>query len=196
MREITFEEIKEVEFKVLKEFKKVCDENSINYSLSGGTLLGAVRHKGFIPWDDDIDVLMTRPEYEKFKEYCLKNKTDFELICNELYPQYGYLFPKLADPGTIIIEQNTDRLNLKSGVGIDIFIYDGMGNTRKEAVRMYNSSMFERELLVAANWKHYFRSKTHSWKYEPFRLALYTASRPVSFTRLIQRIESRYRKVK
>lgn len=194
MREIGFEEVKGVELDVLREFHKVCEENGFHYSMMGGTLLGAVRHKGFIPWDDDIDVMMTRPEYEKFKAYCKVNKTGFDLVCNELYPTYGYMFSKLVNPDTVIIDENVDRFDLQSGVGLDIFIYDGMGNTKEEAVKRFNASRAGRELLVAANWKHYFRSKTHPWYYEPFRFGLYAASRPVNFTRLIRKIENQYKK--
>ena len=194
MKEISIEEMKQVELDVLREFHKICVENGFHYSIVGGTLIGAVRHKGFIPWDDDIDVTMTRPEYEKFKAFCKANKTGFDLICNELYSNYGYLFPKLANPNTMIIDDNVDRYELRNGVGLDIFIYDGMGNTREEAVKRFNSTRAERELLVAANWKRYFRSKTHAWYYEPARLALYIASRPVNFTRLIQKIEKKYEK--
>lgn len=194
MKEITFDEIKEIELGVLRDFHKVCEENGFHYSMMGGTLLGAVRHKGFIPWDDDIDVMMPRPDYEKFKAYCMTNKTSFDLICNELYPTYGYMFPKLSNPNTVIRDQNIDRYNLRTGVGLDIFIYDGMGNSLEEARKLFNSSRAERELLVAANWKHFFKSKTHPWYYEPFRFALFAASRPVNYTKLISKIENKYRK--
>ena len=194
MKDITFDEVKEIELDVLRQFHSICEEKGFHYSLLGGTLLGAVRHKGFIPWDDDIDVTMTRPEYEKFKAFCKANRTAFELICNDFYPGYGYMFAKLANPDTMIIDDNVDRYGLKKGLGLDIFIYDGMGNTLEEAVKRYNSTRVERELLVAANWKHYFFSKTHAWYYEPARFALYVASRPVDFTRLIRRIEKKYEK--
>ncbi len=68
MRKMSLEEIKETELNILVDFDKLCKENNLYYTLCGGTLLGAIRHKGFIPWDDDIDVLMPRPDYDRLLE--------------------------------------------------------------------------------------------------------------------------------
>lgn len=67
---MTLKEIQNVSLDILKDLHKFCVENNINYTLCGGTLLGAIRHNGFIPWDDDVDVAMPRPDYERFiKEF-------------------------------------------------------------------------------------------------------------------------------
>ena len=75
MKEINLEELKNIELNMLIDFAKFCDDNNFTYYLSGGTLLGAIRHRGFIPWDDDIDIMMPREDYNKaIKTYKLKFK--------------------------------------------------------------------------------------------------------------------------
>ena len=72
----TLQKLKDLELKILKEFIRICDENDLEYYLMYGTLIGAIRHKGFIPWDDDIDVAMLREEYDKFVEVMKDYKSD------------------------------------------------------------------------------------------------------------------------
>ena len=67
-RKMELQELQQIEFEILKSFRDFCDKNGLRYYLCGGTLIGAIRHKGFIPWDDDIDVMMPRPDYMKFIE--------------------------------------------------------------------------------------------------------------------------------
>ena len=74
MQKLSDEEVKNIQIELLDEFVSVCNELGMYYTLGGGTLLGAIRHKGFIPWDDDIDVLMPRPDYDRLLEYDAKNE--------------------------------------------------------------------------------------------------------------------------
>ena len=192
MREINSEELKQIQLDVLKEVHNVCTKENFRYSLCGGTLLGAVRHGGFIPWDDDIDVFMPRPDYNKFVEYCKTHHTPFALSSIETDSKYGYLFAKAMNCDTTISETNGNRNGSNLGVYIDIFPIDGLGSTYDEAKKQFKKTRFNRELLVAYNWKRFFRSKTHSIKYEPIRFAFFILSRFVKSEKLIKRIQAKY----
>lgn len=188
MIKIYADELKKIELKLLCEFHKICNGIGINYSLAYGTLLGAARHKGFIPWDDDIDVCMFRNDYEKFIDYCKSNETSFILIDYRTCDWYNYPMAKLCAKGTVIEEEGTYN-DGKLGVYIDIFPIDSLGNTREEAIKEYRKTELIRDLIVAANWKKYFRSKTNSIIYEPVRIAFYIFSRFVSPKKLIKKLE-------
>ncbi len=123
MRELSISELRKIELDILLTVHNFCEERGIRYSLGGGTLLGAVRHKGFIPWDDDVDIMMPRPDYERFiKEF---NGYDESLICGcfELYPHFTFPFMKLYDKRTVLKEEG---VLYPLGVNIDIFPIDGV----------------------------------------------------------------------
>ena len=94
MKEVTFVELKEIEKQILFQFDDYCRAHSLRYSLGGGTLLGAVRHGGFIPWDDDVDVMMPRPDYDRFLDICKEQEPPFDVISHESDPDYYHLFSK------------------------------------------------------------------------------------------------------
>ncbi|EJT5936555.1 LicD family protein [Clostridium perfringens] len=118
-------ELKKIQLELLLELDRVCKENNIKYSLAYGTALGAVRHKGFIPWDDDIDVLMLRADYNKFCDICKENLKEEYFIQNyKTDPNYPLSFAKLRNSNTTLVEKNNKNLDINHGVFIDIFIYD------------------------------------------------------------------------
>ena len=194
MREIDLKELKQIETEILKQVHFVCEQQGFRYSLAGGTLLGAIRHKGFIPWDDDIDIFMPRPDYNKLVDFCKNNDMPFKLLSNDTDERYGYLFAKAMAKDTVIIEENSNSQNIDMGVYIDIFPIEGLGNTYEDAVKNFNSTKFSRELLVARNWTRFFRSKTRSWYYEPIRFVFFLLSRLTSSKHLIEKIENKCKK--
>ena len=94
----SLKKIHEAELEVLKDFIKICDENNLRYMMLGGTMLGAVRHKGFIPWDDDIDIGMPRADYERFIEIFMEpNKENLYLNYYKNQCQNTYAYKNIRD---------------------------------------------------------------------------------------------------
>ena len=130
--QISNEELKKlqrIELEMLIELDRICRKHQVSYSLDGGTLLGAVRHKGFIPWDDDIDVIMLRPEYEKFRSACERelDQTRFFLQDYKSDPHYRWGYEKLRRLGTEHIRLGQESLKQRTGVFLDIFVADQIG---------------------------------------------------------------------
>ncbi len=117
-----------IELEMITEVDRICRENDIEYSLDGGTLLGAVRHKGFIPWDDDADVIFTRHEYAKFFRACKKElDTDrFFLQDYKTDPYYRWGYAKLRRNNTEFIRVGQEHMKYRTGVCIDIFVVDNV----------------------------------------------------------------------
>ncbi len=118
-------------------FHEQCVANNFRYYVIGGTMLGAVRHKGFIPWDDDIDVAMPRKDYTKFIE---KYSSEFHSPYMVEYPHetnkdYLYTSSKIYDTRTTLVERK--RKNVKRGIYIDLFPLDGIGDTQEMAIHNY-----------------------------------------------------------
>ena len=118
---------------MLKWYNIFCRDHGIKYYAVGGTLLGAVRHNGFIPWDDDIDLAMPRDDYEEF-ERLMENKIYNKYILEtykSIAKDYCYPYDKLYDTTTTLVEDY--RIPLRRGIFLDIFPLDGAGNTEEES---------------------------------------------------------------
>lgn len=124
-RLLTTEEIKKLEIGILDYIDSICKKHKLTYILDYGTLLGAIRHRGFIPWDDDIDISMPRKDYDKLIEILSKETSRYKLLCHELNPNYIYEFAKVVDTHTILNETVTINSN-DMGVWVDIFPYDNI----------------------------------------------------------------------
>lgn len=113
---------------LLVEFDRICQKHGIIYSIDGGTLLGAVRHKGFIPWDDDADVIMVRSEYEKFKRAIKKdlNTEKFYFQDIKITPGYRWGYAKLRRKGSKCVRLNQEHMPYEQGIYLDIFVCDNV----------------------------------------------------------------------
>lgn len=122
MKEIQINELRELEKQILDYIDAFCRKNEIHYTISGGTLLGAVRHGGFIPWDDDMDIQMLRSEYDKFTALWNKTKNEhpFEFVSIESGNSMGYPFGKIHNPKTVTFLYGVER----TGVFVDVFPLD------------------------------------------------------------------------
>lgn len=129
----------EVELGALEKFDKVCRENGINYTLAGGTLLGAVRHHGFIPWDDDADILLLRSDYEKLRKLPAKVWGDkYFYQSHQTDPNYMYTYDKLRVNGTYFGEKALEGTGIKhTGVFLDIFPADAVPEDVRQNVQIF-----------------------------------------------------------
>ncbi len=118
-------ELQQAEFKIFKAFDEICKKHNIKYYIVDGTLLGAVRHKGFIPWDDDIDVVITRKEYEKFEAVADKELPDSMFLSTYDTPGHIWLVPRIIDKNSRFLLNNAAKKK-EIGAWIDFLIFDGV----------------------------------------------------------------------
>lgn len=159
----TLRKLQMVEFEILKEIKRICDKNGLRYYLIGGTLLGSVRHMGFIPWDDDLDIAMPRKDYEEFSKLCSSQLDEKYYLHNiETDNKYWLPFAKIRKKNTVFDEKSISHLNVKKGIFVDIFPLDfSIGETDKGQTRrtfaikqlssiiQYKAKIFKTKTFVA-----------------------------------------------
>ena len=131
MKELTLQELKEIEFDILKMFDAFCKENDIKYYLSHGTLLGAIRYGKFIPWDDDVDLLIPREDYNKMITL-FKDNGRYQLFAFEKNQNYCYPMAKLCDMTTLKEESGYNN-GVELGVDIDLFPLDEWNSNLRKA---------------------------------------------------------------
>lgn len=157
MKELTLGEIQQGSFQILKKIKAICDQNNLSYFLDYGTLIGAVRHQGFIPWDDDIDIAMPRKDYEKLINLYLNNKAIFapyELMHFKTNKKYIYPIARLSDPAYSIKYSNAKDYGL--GLFVDIYPLDGVNLKDKKQIKKLNHLC---SLIYVAGNKHMSKAR-------------------------------------
>ena len=135
-KKLDIDEIKEVELGVMEYIHNICKEKGINYSLAYGSLLGAVRHKGFIPWDDDLDIALKRDEYDKLYQAILEdNNSIYKIVSWENDSRYPYPFYRVYDSRTVY-ENNYIQNDIELGICVDVFPFDDYKDVNKEITKL------------------------------------------------------------
>ena len=152
-KELTLQEIQQETFKVLCKIKEIFDANGWKYYLAYGTLIGAIRHNGFIPWDDDIDIFVPRSDYEKFIDYCIKNKDaiyPFELIHYRTNKNYIFTIGRFSD-SRYKIDYNTKKA-YGLGLFVDLYPLDFYDLNDKKTISKINRINKKIQILGDCLW--------------------------------------------
>jgi lipopolysaccharide cholinephosphotransferase len=159
MRVIEIEERKRIQIEILDAVNSFCKENGIRYSLACGTMLGAIRHKGYIPWDDDIDIYMLREDYERFDALFPDVYRDkYEMTSLRRNNDWSICFAKVYDNRTLVVDKKHTQHNI--GISIDVFPIDEVPDDDASWNR-FNKK--RRALIKKLQFANLRFSKSHKW---------------------------------
>lgn len=157
--------VQQAEMGILKDFIAVCEENNLRYFAIAGTGIGAIRHKGFIPWDDDIDVAMPRADFDKAMAIIEeKYKDKYYILDAAHYPNYPLMTTRLCIRNTKFIEEAVKDVDCPFGIFLDLYPYDNLADGKMAYRRQVWSAWFWSKLLILRSIPHPYMSLT-GWKY-------------------------------
>ncbi len=152
MREYDSETLKKVqslELSVLKDFIKVCEENDLTYFGMAGTGIGALRHGGFIPWDDDIDIVLFREDYEKALEIIKRDYSHkYTVVNGDEFPGYPLMTTRITVNGSLFIEEPLKTVKCPLGIFLDVYALDAVSKDPKKRSRQINGAWIFSKLLI------------------------------------------------
>ncbi len=185
--------IRDMELELLREVDRICRRNNIQYFLSGGTMLGAVRHKGFIPWDDDVDIAMLREDYIKFKEVCkteLSHKYQYQSYTNK--DGYHYFFDKITIKDTYFSTKYSDKFEMLKGISMDIFVFDKTSDN-KFFSKLHFKTLMALRLLMNVRWINHPR-KDKSYMLSKLLLPLLRIFSMDTYSKMYDKLLRKYEK--
>lgn len=145
----TLKRLQQVELEILKDFMKICDENNIKYFGFAGTGIGAIRHKGFIPWDDDIDIALTRDDYERALELVKDVYKDKYTVVNpEEFHKYPLMTTRIMKKGTKFVEFPLKDIDCELGIFLDVYAFDNISDDPKEFKKQGRDAWFWSKLMI------------------------------------------------
>lgn len=176
-------EIRNITLDIFERIKIICKELDINFWVMYGTLIGTIRHSGFIPWDDDFDIAMKRKDYEKFLRYCIKNKealAPYYLDHFSNNPEYPFYIARICDSN---YELKFKNMKYKSGIFIDLYPFDGMGNSldywrkKKNSNEIRNDIEIYNKLIFGKNLKFPFTGNNMLYRIQRGVLGCYAKTK-------------------
>jgi len=182
MQQIELEELKKIQLNILKDVHEYCEKNDLIYVLGWGTLLGAIRHNGFIPWDDDIDILMPRKDYEKFLNSY--GGDYYNVVSRRNRLSYHLPFAKVIDCRTTLKEDSP--LCDEIGVYIDIFPMDFVPGNKQERLRLFKKTSW---LFRVIDYKTVSKKLEKGFKQKILHAAVRLLTKPLSIYHLIDKLD-------
>ncbi len=185
--------LKQKQIEIFKRFISICEKYRLTYFVVGGTALGAVRHKGYIPWDDDIDVALPREDYQRFLEVAQEElKENYFLQTHKTDLDYRFDYAKIRDNNSIFMEYSVSKLNINHGIYIDVFPIDGYPENELKAWILEKRKAFIKNYLAKDNV--YLDNKMKSKKERILQIAAKLMFRDKTTTDIITELHKQYMK--
>ncbi len=175
---LTMQQTQEISLEILHTVAGICEDLGLRYALIYGTLIGAVRHKDYIPWDDDVDIMMPRPDYDKLLAYLAEHIGEYphlQVFNRDTCPAYPYMITRISDDRYEIIMENEKPYGM--GVFIDIYPYDGLGSTKEEALKFGLKGDRLSSLCYQASRDHFAMETTTSAVRKLLKFPVYLAAK-------------------
>lgn len=191
-KELSTSELQHIEFRILQYIKNICESNHIQYYLVGGTALGAIRHQGFIPWDDDVDIAMLRDDYEHFCSVMEKDSSDYKLLSINNNKKYSLPLAKVIDTNTVLYQLYQKDI-CELGVYVDIFILDNVPQERESQNKLVKGQIVLNRLWNAAQNKDHSEDNIFKAVFKAVGRRILWIIGPRFFAKLLDKRAQKYR---